>query len=68
MSNLEKFASIPQKRYLGDGVYASFDGYQIILRANVPTTDTIFIEPSVLRNLNEYWKLVQDTMTGGKDE
>jgi len=31
--------------YIGDGVYAEFDGYGIWLRANVPTTDEIYLEP-----------------------
>jgi hypothetical protein len=43
--------SIPTEKevYLGDGLYASFDGYQVRLRA--PRTDGddfVFLEPSVL--------------------
>jgi hypothetical protein len=40
--------------YLGDGVYAKFDGYYIILKANVPTTDTIFLEPAVYESLLKF--------------
>ena len=42
--------------YLGDGLYASFDGYQIELRANSMTmpTDKVFLEPSVMRSLIKY--------------
>ena len=42
------------KQYLGDGVYASFDGYHIVLEANVPTTDTIYLERSVAEALIRY--------------
>jgi hypothetical protein len=43
-------------RYLGDGVYAHFDGCCIVLMANDHRnpTDTICVEPSVLRNLNQF--------------
>ena len=42
-----------EDRYLGDGVYASFDGYHIILdlRAQDSTT-RIALEPEVLASLN----------------
>jgi len=44
-----------EDEYLGDGVYASFDGYHIILdlRAQDNTT-RIALEPSVLANLYTY--------------
>ena len=42
------------KQYLGDGVYASFDGYHIVLEANVPTTDTIYLERLVAEALIRY--------------
>jgi hypothetical protein len=42
--------------YLGDAVYASFDGYQIWLRTTDGITDTnrIALEPSVLDALRQY--------------
>ena len=40
--------------YLGDGVYASFDGYHIVLTANIPTTDTIYLDSHVAEALVEY--------------
>jgi hypothetical protein len=49
--------------YLGDGLYVSFDGYQLSLKANgdgvnsLPT-DTVYIEQSVWNNLVEYVKRV----------
>lgn len=41
--------------YLGDGVYASFDGYAITLdlRAQDDTT-RIYLEPEVLQALDRY--------------
>lgn len=41
-------------QYLGDGVYASNDGYQIWLAANDPANDVIALEPSVLEALIAY--------------
>ena len=41
--------------YLGDGLYASFDGFQIWLRAPRSGEDhLIALEPSVLKALDEY--------------
>ena len=41
--------------YLGDGVYASFDGYHVILDLRgQDTTTRIALEPDVLLALNEY--------------
>mgnify|MGYP001576714575 CR=1 FL=1 len=43
--------------YLGDGVYASFDGYHVILDLRgQDTTTRIALEPPVLHALNEYVK------------
>lgn len=48
------------KTYLGDSVYADFDGYHIILTTEngLPTdpSNRIAIEPSVLQSLNIYAK------------
>lgn len=42
-----------EKVYLGDGAYARFDGYAIILTAEngIFATDTICLEPQVLEAL-----------------
>lgn len=41
--------------YLGDGLYASFDGYQICLRAPRDFGDhTVFLEPPVLIAFNRF--------------
>lgn len=53
---------MPQpETYIGDGVYASFDGYQIILRTErqeLSTTHWIALEPTVYFNLYHYAKSV----------
>lgn len=44
------------KEYLGDGLYADFDGFQITLSAEngITATDTVYLEPHVLQNFLEY--------------
>lgn len=46
--------------YLGDGVYAQWDGYGFWLRANDHRdhlcTDKIYIEPGVLDTLVQFYK------------
>lgn len=48
--------------YLGDGVYAAWDGFAIELRANdhLNPTDRIFLEPSILDALNRFLKAAKD--------
>ena len=57
-----------KEAYLGDGVYASTDGYNIILdlRAQDNTTK-IYLEPSVLRALNEFDQQLQNELRESKD-
>ena len=43
-----------KNEYLGDGVYASFDGYQIWLATNHHENRVIAVEPEVLLRLIEY--------------
>ena len=45
-----------EKCYLGDAVYAAFDGFNIVLTTEdgVSATNVICIEPEVLDALNEY--------------
>lgn len=40
--------------YLGDGVYASHDGFQIWLASNHHKNKVIAIEPEVMQNLVNY--------------
>jgi hypothetical protein len=40
--------------YLGDGVYASFDGYQIWLAVNHHENKQVALDPKVMEALLEY--------------
>lgn len=44
------------KDYIGDGVYVIYDGYGIWLHANhhEHPTDKIYLEPNVLKALNNF--------------
>ena len=44
--------------YLGDGVYASFDGYHIWLAVNHHENQVVALEPQVLNALVEYAKRI----------
>ena len=43
--------------YLGDGVYASFDGWQIWLAANHHENNVIALDPEVFEQLVQYAKI-----------
>ncbi len=43
-----------EERYLGDGVYASCDGYHIILDLRAQGSDRIALEPEVMDRLLKY--------------
>ncbi len=47
---------VMQRTYLGDGLYASFDGYQIALAASngIHDTNTVYLEPGVIKSLMKY--------------
>ncbi len=47
-----------KKEYLGDGAYVCFDGFGIILTAEdgVRITNTVYLEPSVLKAFEDYVK------------
>lgn len=47
--------------YLGDAVYASFDGYHIVLRTSngIEVTNEIALEPQVLDALDLFRKQLQ---------
>ena len=48
------------EEYLGDGLYAAFDGYQICLAANDKVSghpsDKVYLEPAVLDAFIRYTK------------
>lgn len=44
-----------KEEYIGDGVYVSFDGYQLCLRAPREGGDHfVYLEPTVYSNLTDY--------------
>ncbi len=56
-------------QYLGDGVYASTDGYHIILDLRAQDTTTrIALEPEVLAELNRYVKQAEDAVKARQRE
>ena len=52
------------REYLGDGVYASFDGYQIWLAANDHRNIVIALEPGVFSRLVEYEARLRKAVSG----
>jgi hypothetical protein len=57
------YMSQNQKEYLGDSVYAQFDGYGITLTTEngLPTdpSNAIFLEPAVLVALERFVKILE---------
>ena len=52
------FANDPTATYLGDGAYATFDGYQVWVHTTngISITNSIALEPVTFRNLQEFYK------------
>lgn len=49
--------SLDDETYLGDGLYASFDGFMIRLRApRGPVDHEVYLEPEVLKTLMGFAK------------
>jgi predicted component of type VI protein secretion system len=50
------------KEYLGDGVYAIYDGYGIWLHANdlENPTDRVYLEPKVFNALKKFEKRISE--------
>lgn len=44
---------IGERIHIGDGVYVTWDGYHLVLTANVPTTDTVYLDPKTRKELRE---------------
>jgi len=57
----------PKDTYLGDGLYASYDGYQIELYAydGISKTNIVFLEPAVLQAFEEYVEKLRSTIEAG---
>ncbi len=54
----------PYKAYLGDGVYADFDGYALLLTTEngVTVTNTIYLEPDVIGGFQRYVTWLQERL------
>lgn len=50
------------REYLGDGLYADFDGYQISLAASngIVDTNVVYLEPEVLKKFNQYVTMIEN--------
>lgn len=49
-------------RHIGDGVYVSFDGYQIVVRVNDHRSEPVlFLEPEVMKALIAYYEKLKTT-------
>jgi hypothetical protein len=53
-----------ESTYLGDGVYASFDGYQIWLAVNHHENNVVALEPSVVTHLIQYIESLKERTNG----
>jgi hypothetical protein len=53
--------AIPRKTYLGDGVYARWDGVYVVLTTGMGSLeDKIYLDPQVLEELSTFIKGVTD--------
>ena len=48
-----------KETYLGDGVYASFDGYQIWLAVNHHENKVVALDPTVFTRLCDYVEMLK---------
>jgi hypothetical protein len=56
-------------RYLGDGVYASFDGYHIILTTEIEANPPlVYLDPDVVAALIKYNTDILDEVTSNIKE
>lgn len=49
--------------YIGDGVYARYDGYGVWLAANHHENEVVYLEPVVLNGLVEFFQRKQNELT-----
>jgi hypothetical protein len=62
-------SDLPEPVYLGDGLYADFDGWQIELYASdgERKTNRVYLEPTVLGRFEEYVKGLRERLGGGRN-
>ena len=59
----EMIDGMMQERHLGDGLFASFDGYQVKLRAPREFGDhEVFLEPGILNQFEHYIAELKETI------
>lgn len=60
----EMMARLTERVYLGDGLFASYDGWQIKLAANNGITDhdVVFLDPSVISAFIAYKERLDNIM------
>lgn len=53
----------PKRTYLGDGLFASYDGYQITLAASngIEDTNVVYLEPGAVASFEAYLKELRET-------
>lgn len=56
------------KQYLGDGVYADYDGYAVVLTTGTDVLEEadskIYLEPDIIRQLEEYVQRLRHQLEG----
>lgn len=54
-----------KKQYLGDGLYAEFNGYQIILKANneISPSDVVYMDDSVVESFLHFIESIKEELT-----
>jgi hypothetical protein len=53
-----------ESTYLGDGVYASFDGYSVWLAVNHHENNVVALEPVVVAHLIQYIESLKERTNG----
>ena len=58
------------KSYLGDGVYARFDGYSIVLTTEngISVQNEIVLEPGILRSFEQYVSRLRAVLEAAGEE
>lgn len=58
------------KQYLGDGLYAAWDGWHIVLTAEngVSVTNEVYLEPDVLQRFDEYRETLKQVLSAPPPE
>lgn len=59
--------AFPEPRYLGDGVYVSYDGYHVNIAVNDHNNHAVSLDPGVLQSFlkfsNEIQKALAESIT-----